>query len=55
MTKREHKRQPDNKNIMTDDESEFGDTAVQKRGKRTKQKDDRLEVSFGCFGVEAAC
>jgi len=40
--KHEHKRQYD-KNIITDDESEAGDVPVQKRTKRTKQKDDNYE------------
>lgn len=46
MSKREHKRQYDYGSILTDDESELGDTvARQKRSKRTKKKDDKLEVS----------
>lgn len=50
VTKRQHKRPYDYQNLMTDDESEFGDaTTAQKRGKRTKQRDDKHEVSSVTF------
>lgn len=45
VTKREPKRQYEFKSFLADDRSEFGESVIQKRTKRTKPKDNKHEVS----------
>ncbi|XP_037030856.1 uncharacterized protein LOC119070556 isoform X2 [Bradysia coprophila] len=49
VTKREPKRQKEYKSILTDDESDCGDSVVQKRTKRTKPKDDKHQEELRQF------
>ncbi|KAG4068330.1 hypothetical protein HA402_007850 [Bradysia odoriphaga] len=49
VTKREPKRQKDYKSILADDESESGESVVQKRTKRTKPKDDKYQEELRQF------